>query len=723
MKGFRIKIYIRLFFVAICGACLCLPVVSSADVEIEKVYPHNGRIGKELPVTVMGMDITADTRLAMNMDVKTATIGRIGGYCRNVFIADNTAYLCTIESVDIYDIRNPSQPVLLSTVTTSDRPLNIAVSERFAYVADLSGLQVIDIQNLENPRLLGYIKLHGTIWALSLSGNFVYVAAGNAGLHVVDVTEPNEPRYITTLPQISEPKDISVKDGIAYVADTGDSHGMYCVDITTPSTPVVLGHFATAENFVFSVTVSGDHAYLTEYEKLHIIDIRNPEAPVLVQSVSLGMALLDVALNENGAYVLGAATGNVVAVDVNDAEHPRVLWSAATETGLAFDIDVYENRAYVCTELNGFFILDIQNPAKEMHIGAVKSSAAVDIVLNDDTAYIADTQEGMLTIDVRDPSRPVLKNALKTPGTPWKIIINTSFAYIADGTSGIQIVDITDILHPFIVTSIELTNCMSLFYANRCLFACDWNTGLYSYDLENPKRPVINAHIPLDGNITGVWVSEDKAYVTAWRSGIHIVDVSNPGNLVRLGTIDIATSAYDAVAVYGNTAYMADDSGNLQLVDITDPAQPKTIGAAGHPGFVTKVALSGKWIYVACAGAGIQMIDVENPAMPILAGHVNTEYAWDIAIKDNMAYLADDRAGMVIVPLPVEIIPDIVIDENTLLATLPSPILPGEYKIKLFNSEYRSQSSYRVTFTNEAENIQPPSEDNCECFVSIVSAF
>ena len=71
----------------------------------------------------------------------------------------------------------------------------VALSGTYAYVADMSaGLQVIDVSNPANPRRVGGYDTSGSAHGVAVSGSYAYVADERAGLHVIDVSNPANPQ-------------------------------------------------------------------------------------------------------------------------------------------------------------------------------------------------------------------------------------------------------------------------------------------------------------------------------------------------------------------------------------------------------------------------------------------------------------------------------------------------------------------------------------------------
>ena len=104
----------------------------------------------------------------------------------------------------------------------------------------------------------------------------------------------------------------------------------------------------------------------------------------------------------------------------------------------------------------------------------------------------------------------------------------------------------------------------------------------------------------------------------------------------------------DAVAV-GNYAYVCQGAA-LAMLDITDPSRPVGVGRILLPAVAHSVAVSGNVAYVADDEAGLEIIDVSNPAAPVWRGQYDTTgYALGVFVSGNLAYVADYDAGLQII--------------------------------------------------------------------------
>jgi hypothetical protein len=134
-------------------------------------------------------------------------------------------------------------------------------------------------------------------------------------------------------------------------------------------------------------------------------------------------------------------------------------------------------------------------------------------------------------------------------------------------------------------------------------------------------------------------------------NGLQIIDISNPANPVAVGLYDTEGNAL-GVTLSGNYAYVAASSGGLQIIDISNPANPVAVGHYDTSGSAKGVALSGNYAYVADNGDGLQIIDISNPANPVAVVLYDTlGSSQGIALDGNYAYVADWNSGLQIIDI------------------------------------------------------------------------
>jgi hypothetical protein len=115
-----------------------------------------------------------------------------------------------------------------------------------------------------------------------------------------------------------------------------------------------------------------------------------------------------------------------------------------------------------------------------------------------------------------------------------------------------------------------------------------------------------------------------------------------------VGGYDTSGSA-GGVAVSGNYAYVGDGSPGLQVIDVSNPANPQRVGGYDTSGSAGGVAVSGKYAYVADGYSGLQVIDVSNPANPQrVGGNSAFDGSGGISVANGKVFVAAGGQGLVV---------------------------------------------------------------------------
>jgi len=149
----------------------------------------------------------------------------------------------------------------------------------------------------------------------------------------------------------------------------------------------------------------------------------------------------------------------------------------------------------------------------------------------------------------------------------------------------------------------------------------------------------------IGGGTSAVAVQGTIAYIGV---GFHLVilDVSTPANPLYLGQTAALPGIVQDVAVVGRMAYIADGSGGLRIVDVSDLTSPSEVGAYDTSEAACDVAVVGSTAYVAAGESGLRIIDISDPTSPSELGTCDTPgNARSAAVVGSTAYIADGWDG------------------------------------------------------------------------------
>ncbi|ACB35993.1 outer membrane adhesin like protein [Leptothrix cholodnii SP-6] len=112
-----------------------------------------------------------------------------------------------------------------------------------------------------------------------------------------------------------------------------------------------------------------------------------------------------------------------------------------------------------------------------------------------------------------------------------------------------------------------------------------------------------------------------KAFVADTSGGLQVIDVSNPAAPTVLGSYGNASTYFLALSADGTKAYLGNEANDFLIVDISNPASPTLLGTLVTTGYAYEIALStdGTKAYLADS-ASLKIIDITNPAAPALIG-------------------------------------------------------------------------------------------------------
>jgi fibronectin type 3 domain-containing protein len=116
-------------------------------------------------------------------------------------------------------------------------------------------------------------------------------------------------------------------------------------------------------------------------------------------------------------------------------------------------------------------------------------------------------------------------------------------------------------------------------------------------------------------------LSGDYAYVAVGNYGLEVVDVSDPANPALVGSCTTPGGFEEDVAVSGDLALIADNWAGLQVIDITDPANPSVVGSyESGGGYAHGVAAVGDLAFIAYDYNGLVIVDISDPTNPSFVG-------------------------------------------------------------------------------------------------------
>ncbi len=281
----------------------------------------------------------------------------------------------------------PSGPV--SSISTGTNPFDVYTQGNYAYVVSKTAndLQIYDISNPVDPYLESTISTGASTGPESVyvQGRYAYVTNNTTStFEVFDISNPATPVSIATVStgSSSGPEDVVVSGRYAYVVN--DSTNVLVVfDVSNPANPVIVNGSGTATGTApQGIFISSHYAYIVNHTSgtLQVFDISNPASPVNLSTWTTSSGPDYVYVAGRYAYVVTHAGDTLQIFDVsNPAATTNAAVSSTTVPGSGDPIWVYvQGRyAYITNNNNGTVqVYDVSNPAAPVSDGTMATSGA-----------------------------------------------------------------------------------------------------------------------------------------------------------------------------------------------------------------------------------------------------------------------------------------------------------------------------------------------------------
>ncbi len=472
--------------------------------------------------------------------------------------------------------------------------------------------------------------------AVDSGEQFAYVSTGSRLLTVDIHTTPghvHEWHSTGTLRGIIQ--QIVVVGNTAYLA--AEDAGLVILDITYPFNPREIGAFLTPSDAT-ALKVVGDRAYLaTEYDGIYIIDVSDPAHPSQLGARDDGALLYNLRVYGNVLYAMSYDDGLFIYSVGDPAAIPAPEIIAYTGSGGNFFKSLATNGYYAYAgNING--VVAIFNLQSKTYVGEMDtgSTSVEDMFVGGMSLYLALGTNGLCQLVVADPATPTGTCTPQPYGSP---AVHRGVAS-ASGRTYLATSDGLTILNPGDADgglSSILPAPSDAAYANGKIYGTN-RFGLTVLDGKTGNL-LGKTDVPSGGLERIALVTQDAktyAVVSSQSDGeLSMYDVSDPSAITKIwGPIPLIHHGRPVrMQVIGSTLYVAAQGPNyLYVYDLTDLAAPADLSAGG-------VALSGypydfqieSWLqfllppnppkvhrmaFIAEGSAGAEVIDVTNPASP-----------------------------------------------------------------------------------------------------------
>lgn len=525
--------------------------------------------------------------------------------------------------VEIWDMSDMTNPFRLARIPTNSYPRGGVFAEgNYLYVMSVAdGIYIYDLSDLNNIQMTGHFPIPSStlIWTSAKDGDLMFCAANNS-CRIVDVSDPANPQLVGVVSGATS--GVAAAGGKLY--QVMSSYGLKIWDVNNPASPQLLGQIQLDGNPA-RIALQGNYAFVSNSTTnpgggVRIVNISDPANP---QEVSAYSGIAD--------YV--AVSGNVVAavhsseaylLSIDDINNP-FLTAEIQLPSWVHDVCVNGNLAYVGS--NGFRVFDITDKSHPTEIGYNETLSDLVAVSGNLAVYIPKSMGGnnpVNIMDISDPASPFKRGHYTAPAMTYDIVLRDHYAIVACWWDGFRIIDFSDPDAPTLTAH---------------------GFGWYNGAIPGEEYCFVQA-LDIEGNY--LYLIDYQPFEDEDTKGLYIFDISDIENPVFISRFATLNAKGQDVSVQNGFAYVADDLGGMEVIDVNDPLNPFIAGYVYLPDAAKAVDVEGDYAYLAnYIFGGVEMIDISFPANPILAGYYKPSgvFALGVNVDGSNAYIADGIGG------------------------------------------------------------------------------
>ncbi|RKZ33348.1 hypothetical protein DRQ33_04405 [bacterium] len=566
-------------------------------------------------------------------------MGTIEGHSsriKAIIVDDQKLYvLWEKEGLEIFDISDPYTPIMLGKFphipdeTKFTRFTCMDLEGDIVYIGGANFVASASVETPESPQLLGYLGLNGELMKIDFYQNKLFAAAGELGLGLFMVPNPQN-FYLY-----------------------GTQEGIYTT-IKAYRDIILYGRLdkpSPEERKLF-----GPHLFSFPFESPRIVKVRDDVV------FAGGMANF-------ATYRL-----------IENQKDPVLVWSI--DDFPTVDCVLKDDNIYLANSYEGFSVFDITNVEKPFQIGRVPTSDVPKrgCIVNN-KFYVAAGRSGIILIDTEFPENPVIENRFGSDylHTVWDVAYHDGsiFAIGArkvksefDKNIYIEEFDITgNWLAEYPITRLEKLDPIGeiVFSENYCALTMG-SEGIYILDPDN-FEVLYNIN---DGSVQfcDIVISQDYLYASDYFGGYQIWRLGD-GTPKFVSSIRTSEKGGNGIELVGKYLLAADGPNGLAIIDVSNPETPNLVNS--YPTiWGTDLVTEDNILYFSDGQGAMKVFDISNlPEIKLVDELPHSGYWTHIYAENNTIYGIDAFAGIYIYKLT----------SSLQDYARKSPVVPSETKI------------------------------------------
>jgi hypothetical protein len=462
----------------------------------------------------------------------------------------------------VIDVADPGAPEITAILDTDRYAIGLDVDYPYAFVLDTwEGLLVIDVSRPSSPRQVGSCpEVRGE--GIAVQGNFAYLRGGD--LQVVDVSDPRRPEpmgseWLSCIGSEPTPQDLLASANRVFVIEC--SPILHLIDVSNPNDPRSLGTIAAPGSGLpfTSLAREGDVVYLAADSSIAMIDVSSPELPRPASAFAVPPSgARAVALAEN-LLIIALSGGGLEIRDLSNPLAPKRSVRIGLDKRFV-DLAARDSLVCLADPLQGLTFLGIRDPPYDsVLLGEIDTRGSAErLALCEDRAYVAG-DSGLIVVDFSHPDEPAVDTVMSFTGTLRAVDVEGKSLCLGGWQAPFSIFDVSEPARPVLVGSLgTVTQITDLDVERGYAYVLDGRLGFLVIDVSLPGDPRVVGRIArLPRRTFTLHADGDLVYLMNLYD-TEVVDVSRPSAPRILGSVGVGP---EDLVVHESYLYLALHNG------------------------------------------------------------------------------------------------------------------------------------------------------------------
>lgn len=165
-------------------------------------------------------------------------------------------------------------------------------------------------------------------------------------------------------------------------------------------------------------------------------------------------------------------------------------------------------------------------------------------------------------------------------------------------------------------------------------YLVDREFGLLVIDISDPRKPVLLRTLELPWPAWKIAINGTRGAISSPAFGLMMVDFGIPGEPRLVTTFKVPGRIQDLVFA-GSRILATDYDGGLEVIEALNPEKPDLLGTIATPGRPYRISVDGETAVVACLNGGVMLFDLAVAGLPRPTGTVTLAHDVAVAVKQG----------------------------------------------------------------------------------------